>query len=201
MLTVITTQLVYFFITCRIYFLIFNFFLFLKKILFIFRERGKEGESKKHWSVASFMPPIGDLACTQTCALTGNLTGDLLVHRPALHPLSHTSWDFPGSYILSIPILSRYWISTLDSLPYIPSPIPECFWSVFMLFSHTSSKTPNYYLPSVLFAVPIYHVSFLHSLSTNIHTLTKSDSPPCWSATFGAGRCLSGGKEGTFCAL
>ena len=31
------------------------------------------------------MPPI------QACVLTGNRTSDLLVHRPALNPLSHTS--------------------------------------------------------------------------------------------------------------
>ena len=28
---------------------------------------------------------------TQACALTGNRTGDPLVRRPILHPLSHTS--------------------------------------------------------------------------------------------------------------
>ena len=38
--------------------------------------------------VASHTPPTGDLAATQACALTGNPTGDPLVHRPALNPLS-----------------------------------------------------------------------------------------------------------------
>ena len=33
----------------------------------------------------------GDLAATQAGALTGNRTGDTLVYRPALNPLSHTS--------------------------------------------------------------------------------------------------------------
>ena len=28
---------------------------------------------------------------TQACALTGNRTGDFLVHRPVLNPLSHTN--------------------------------------------------------------------------------------------------------------
>ena len=35
---------------------------------------------------------------TQACTLTGNGTGDPLVHRPALDPLSHTS---QGSNILN----------------------------------------------------------------------------------------------------
>ena len=37
------------------------------------------------------VPPGGDLALTQACTLTGNRTGDPLVHRLALSPLSHTS--------------------------------------------------------------------------------------------------------------
>ena len=37
------------------------------------------------------MPPTRGLACTQACVLTGNWTSDLLVPRPALSLLSHTS--------------------------------------------------------------------------------------------------------------
>ena len=44
-----------------------------------------------HGSVASHMPPTVDLARNPACALTGNRTSDLLVRRPALTPLSHTS--------------------------------------------------------------------------------------------------------------
>ena len=36
-------------------------------------------------------PYWGPGPATQACALTGNQTGDSLVHRPALNPLSHTS--------------------------------------------------------------------------------------------------------------
>ena len=36
-------------------------------------------------------PKLGTWPATQACALSGNLTGDLLVCRPALNPLSHTS--------------------------------------------------------------------------------------------------------------
>ena len=51
----------------------------------------KEGE-KYQCVVACHTPPTGDLACkTQACDLTGNRTGDPLVHRLALNPLIHTS--------------------------------------------------------------------------------------------------------------
>ena len=47
---------------------LFNFFL---KILFILRERGRDGEregEKHHCVVVSYVPPIGDLACnSSTC--------------------------------------------------------------------------------------------------------------------------------------
>ena len=36
-------------------------------------------------------PPLGTWPATQACALTGNQTSDLLVLRPVLNPLSHTS--------------------------------------------------------------------------------------------------------------
>ena len=60
---------------------------FFKKIfyLFIFREKGREGEREreKHQCVAaSRAPPTGDLACTPT----GNRTSDSLVLRTALNP-------------------------------------------------------------------------------------------------------------------
>ena len=50
--------------------------------LFIFRERGREGErgGEKHQCVvSSFVPPTGDLAHNEACALTGNRTSDPLV--------------------------------------------------------------------------------------------------------------------------
>ena len=36
-------------------------------------------------------PPPWTWPATQACALTGNRTGNTLVHRPALNPLNHTS--------------------------------------------------------------------------------------------------------------
>ena len=70
----------------------FNIFFF--KILFIFRQRGREGErdGEKHQCVvASCTSLLGIWSATQACALTGNRTGNPLVCRPALNPLSHTS--------------------------------------------------------------------------------------------------------------
>ena len=65
--------------------------------LLIFRKRGKEGERKeeKYQSVvASHVPPhwgLSNRPTTQARALTGNQTGNVLVCRPVLNPLSHTS--------------------------------------------------------------------------------------------------------------
>ena len=41
--------------------------------------------------VASRTPLLATWPATQACALTGNGTGDPLVHRLVLNPLSHTS--------------------------------------------------------------------------------------------------------------
>ena len=65
-----------------------------RKFLFILemgREGEREGEKHRYVVVASGMPLLGIGPSTQACALTGNRTGDPLVHRPALNPLSHTS--------------------------------------------------------------------------------------------------------------
>ena len=70
-----------------------DFILFLKRFyLFIFREREREREreGEKHQCVvASCVTPSG--SATQARALTVNRTGDPLVHRPAINPLSPTS--------------------------------------------------------------------------------------------------------------
>ena len=57
-------------------FLIFCFLFFIK-ILFIFRERGREGE-KHQCVVPSRAPSTGDLACNPGTCLTGNQTNDPL---------------------------------------------------------------------------------------------------------------------------
>ena len=68
------------------------FLLLLRFYLFIFRERGKEGEregEKQQCVVASCAPPTGDLARNRGMCPTGSQTSYL--HKPALNPLSHTS--------------------------------------------------------------------------------------------------------------
>ena len=73
---------------------------FKKDFIYLFLERGKGREKEKHQCVvASRAPLTGDPATTQACALTGNPTGDPLVHRPALSPLSHTSQGNPLHFL------------------------------------------------------------------------------------------------------
>ena len=52
---------------------------------------GETVGEKHQCVVASRGTAPGTQSATQACALTGNQTGDPLVRRPALSPLSHTS--------------------------------------------------------------------------------------------------------------
>ena len=63
---------------------------FFKNFIYLVLERGEENE-KHQCVVASSTPPTVDWPATQACGLTGNQTGDPLVCRLALSPLSHTS--------------------------------------------------------------------------------------------------------------
>ena len=76
------------------------FFFFLRFYLFIFRERGREGEREGNINMwlPLVCPPLGTRPATQACALTGNQTGDPLVCKPALNPLSHTSQGYSDSF-------------------------------------------------------------------------------------------------------
>ena len=71
----------------------FHIFILFKKILFIFIERGREREREGNINVwlPLTCPLLGAWPTTQACALTGNQTGDPLICRLALNPLSHTS--------------------------------------------------------------------------------------------------------------
>ena len=67
---------------------------FLKKILFIFREKGRERErmgEKRQCVVASHAPPCGDLAGNPGMCPRLGIEPATLVCSPALNPLSHTS--------------------------------------------------------------------------------------------------------------
>ena len=57
---------------------------------FYFQKVGKGG---KETSAGSLLhaPSTRDLRCNPACALIGNPTSNVSVHRPALNPLSHPS--------------------------------------------------------------------------------------------------------------
>ena len=70
-------------------------FAFSKDFMYLFfRQRRRKGE-KTGGNINVWLPlacpPPGTWPATQACALTGNQTSVLLVRRPALSPLSHTS--------------------------------------------------------------------------------------------------------------
>ena len=96
--------------------------LFLKRFyLFIFRERGREGEreEEKHQCVvASRAPSTGDLACNLGIVPTGVQTGNPLVQGPALNPLSHSSQGWP--FLSESDVVGAFY-NELASLP-----IPKC---------------------------------------------------------------------------
>ena len=78
------------------------------KILFIFRQNGRKGEGKRERT--SMCGCISHaLRSTQACALTGNRTGDPLVFRPVLSPLSHTSQGYSLFFDISSHTLS--WVN------------------------------------------------------------------------------------------
>ena len=69
---------------------------FFKKDFIYFQREGK-GRRKRGRATSMYdwlplvRPLLGTWPVTQACALTGNRTGNPLVRRPALSPLSHTS--------------------------------------------------------------------------------------------------------------
>ena len=63
----------------------------LKIFIYLFLERGEGREKNINVWLPFRVPLLGTWPKTQPCTLTGNCTGNPLVHRLALHPLSHTS--------------------------------------------------------------------------------------------------------------
>ena len=72
--------------------------IFKKYFLIYFQREGNVGRNReKHQCVVAshVPPPQGTWPATQACALIGNWTGNPLVCRLALNPLSHTSQSEP----------------------------------------------------------------------------------------------------------
>ena len=100
-------------------------FIFLKKDLinlFLDRGEGREEERERNSVWEGLMRPLlGSWLTTQACALTGNRTGDPLVHRPVLNPLSHTSQgkyhSFPTEALVYV--IGQLYKSVILSLIFI----------------------------------------------------------------------------------
>ena len=69
--------------------------LFFKDFIYLFLERGERREKKRERNISVWLPiessQLGTFPSTQACAVTGNQTGNPLVCKLALNPLSHTS--------------------------------------------------------------------------------------------------------------
>ena len=79
-------------------FIYYYYYYVFKDFIYLFLERreGREKERERNINVwlPLMHPPLGTWPATQACALTGSRTGDPLVHRPVLSPLSHTSQGY-----------------------------------------------------------------------------------------------------------
>ena len=78
---------------------IISFRFFQDLFIYLFLESKRKGGREKNIKVWLLLkrPLLGTWPATQACALTGNQTGDPLVHRLALNPLSCTS---QGSFLI-----------------------------------------------------------------------------------------------------
>ena len=72
-------------------------FYFLKDFIYLFLERGEGREKERERNVDVWLllmhSPLETWPTTQARARIGNRTGNLLVCRPALNPLSYTGQD------------------------------------------------------------------------------------------------------------
>ena len=74
-----------------------------KDFIYLFSEREEVSEKERETTINVWLPlvhpQLGTWPATQACTLTGNQTGDPVIHRLVLSPLSHTSQGY-YSYIL-----------------------------------------------------------------------------------------------------
>ena len=135
-----------------------------------FKTKAIEREGDKHQCVVVFhVPSLGTWPTSQACALTRNRTGDPLVHRLVLSPLSHTSQDANAvgldGFLSSLPWevwffnlwiqASRYFgnIFFWLSLALFSLQVPFCIFStVFLSWSdlHLGSHVCNFWILSLL---------------------------------------------------
>ena len=90
-----------------------HFTFFKKKFTYLFLDRGEGREKESERNINMWLPLerllLGTWPAAQECALTGNQTGDPLVCRLALSPLSHTSQGWiQGTFLMYIYILVEY---------------------------------------------------------------------------------------------
>ena len=134
-----------------------------------------ERKGEKHQCVvASSAPLLGVWPTTQACALTGNQTGNTLVHRLVLNPLNHTSWGLPFSFH---PISFHNYSSLLNTLepqPYLlffrhlnNFPILECFCFLFSLAGMCFYRNSHTFSITMISLRPLLKSLFLKGLDTS----------------------------------
>ena len=110
------------------------------KFLFNFWERGKGREKEMERNINVWFPVtdplLGIWPATQACALTENWTGDLLVHRLALNPLSQTSQE-TFSYFYS-----KWRNLTFLVCPFYGPNLPPVPLAISAVFFSRSSSVP-----------------------------------------------------------
>ena len=130
----------------------FGFFI----LLFIFRQRGREGEQERNINV--WLPLVCPLLATwpaaQACALTGNRTGDPLVRRLVLSPLSHTGLGY----------FFVYFIKSVETLQLTI----KLLLLDFLCFEILIECIPYFYYPSLQCTAPSYGSSSQHWLFIRI---------------------------------
>ena len=93
------------------------------KILFIYRQEGRERERERNINV--WLPPVhpllGTWPATQACTLTGNWTVDPLVHGLAPNPLSHTNQGSLYSFL--------FFFLFAPLIGWVPLPSLWVYWS------------------------------------------------------------------------
>ena len=152
---------------------IFLFFIFIfLKIFYLFLERGEGREKERDRNINVWLPLtchlLGTWPTTQACALTGNQTRDLLVHRSALNPLNHTSRgcfikkSFINYAITIIPFFPPLFLSALHSFSHQQSLslFSSCPWVIHI--SSLASLFPILFFTSPYFVFTIYASYFLY---------------------------------------